>query len=101
MALREPCDVSARLGDLRQDGLGQGDEPVSNGRKAQRPDVFLDQGGAVVALQRLELVRKRRLGQKQARRRLGQAAAFGKGQQGFEMTQFQRGRSHEPASSVP
>ena len=61
------------------------EKPLANGRKAQRPDILFHQSRAVVAFQRFELVRQRRLGQKQARGRLRQAPAFGEGEQRLQV----------------
>ena len=89
MTLGQAGHVPARFGHLRQHGAGQGEQPLADGRKAQGPDVLFDQGGPVVAFERLQLVRQRGLGQEQARRRLGQAAALGQRQQGLQMPKLQ------------
>ena len=95
----KPGDVASGLGHLGQHRRARRQQALADGGEAQRPDVLLDQGGAVVAFQRLELVRQGGLGQKQARRRFGQAAALGQRQEGFQMPQFQGRGRHEPVSS--
>ena len=80
MALGQARHIPAGFGHLRQHGACQGQQPLADGREAQRPDVFLNQGRPVMAFQRLQLMRQRGLGQKQPRGGLGQAAALREGQ---------------------
>ena len=69
--LGQARDVAARLGHQGQHGAREGQQALADGREAQRPDVLLDHGGAVMAFQRLELVRQARIGSE-----TGRSAAF-------------------------
>jgi hypothetical protein len=89
MTLSEAGDIAAGLGHLRQDRPRQDQQSLADGGEAQRADVFFDQRSPIVSFQGLELMRQGGLGQKQARRSLGKAAALGQGLQSLQMSDFQ------------
>ena len=93
--LCKPGDIPTRVRDAGQHFAGKVQQPLTDCRDAQRPDVFLDQRRPIVALQGTKLVRQRRLRQMKPLGSSRQTAAFGQGQQGFEMTQFKGRRGHE------
>ncbi|EEZ75871.1 hypothetical protein NEILACOT_04124 [Neisseria lactamica ATCC 23970] len=79
------------IGNLRQQFVGEAQQPFSDRGKAQRRGFSFEQRCAVVVFKHTDLVGKCGLGKENPFGGKGDAAGFFKCQQGFEVAQFDDG----------